>query len=93
MATRNERKRLAKAKHAALVAAVNDAFAIQAAKDAAIAERHALINGVDAWGRPIKGIGLTRTVLAVKAARKAPDYERQKAIDASCDAAKRRYGI
>ena len=93
MATRNERKRLAKAKHASLLLAVNDAFSIDAAKLAAIAERERLINGVDEWGRPIKGIGLTRTVLTVKTARKPHDYERERAIEQSMFEAKVRFGI
>lgn len=93
MATRNERKRLAKARHSELLVAVGDAFKAQAAKDAAIAARHALINGVDEWGRPIKGIGLTTTTLAVRVARPAFDYARKLAVDASMDAAKAKAGL
>jgi hypothetical protein len=51
MATRNERKRAAKARHAELQAAVKDAFSVEQAKVAETQARHEALIAVNKWTR------------------------------------------
>lgn len=51
MATRNERKRAAKARKLELLAAQKQAFAIEAEKQAVIAARHEALIAVNQWTR------------------------------------------
>ena len=61
--TRNERKRLAKAKAATLSHNLAALAACKAWDDAIKARREAAIHAVSAWGRPLKGIGVTSSTL------------------------------
>lgn len=52
MASRNERKRAAKARHLELTLAVEQAFAIEAEKQAVKAARNEALIAVNQWQRP-----------------------------------------